>query len=165
MWDGIASDTHFQCSDSVPQGDLLSPVLLALYLSLIIKCLFPWNYKKWINLLFFVDNGTLICSSFSLDDNVAFLSLFYKHLLCLLANIGLTVKQSKLELKHFITYTPKGSHHSFTNIQQPAHCYMWRGINYEVKPMEIWHYLVFKSPVRSGYLPKFGITVTVTSHN
>ena len=44
-WDGIATDTHFQCSDGVPQGDPLSPVLSALYLSLVIKHLFPWNYE------------------------------------------------------------------------------------------------------------------------
>ena len=44
-WDGITTDTHFQCSDSVPQGDPLSPVLSALYLSLVIKRLFPWSYK------------------------------------------------------------------------------------------------------------------------
>ena len=44
-WDGITTDTHFQCSDGVPQGDLLSLVLSALYLSLVIKCLFPWSYE------------------------------------------------------------------------------------------------------------------------
>ena len=44
-WDGITTDTHFQCSDGVPQGDPLSPVLSALYLSLVIKHLFPWNYE------------------------------------------------------------------------------------------------------------------------
>ena len=109
-WDGIATDTHFQCSDSVPQGDPLSPVLSALYLSLIIKRLFPWSYEQWINTLFFVDDGTLVCSSPSLEDNISTLSLFYKHFLYLLANIGLTVEQLKLELKHFIAFSPKGSH-------------------------------------------------------
>jgi hypothetical protein len=94
-WDSISTDTHFQCSDGVPQGDLLSPVLLALYLLLIIRYLLPWNYQKWVNSLFFVDDGTLVCSSFSLDKNVACLLIFYTHFLHLLANIGLTVKQSK----------------------------------------------------------------------
>ena len=142
-WDSIATNTHFQCSDGIPQGDLLSPVLSALYLSLVIKHLFPWNYKRWVNSLFFVDDSTLVCSSPSLEDNVATLSIFYKHFLCLLTNIGLTVEQSKLERKHFIAYSPKGSHHSFADIQQlPLH-YMWGGKAYEVQPSKIWRYLGF----------------------
>ena len=142
-WDGIATDTHFQCSDGVPQGDPLSPVLSALYLSLVIKHLFPWNYERWINTLFFVDDGTLICSSPSLEDNVSTLSLFYKHFLYLLANIGLTVEQLKLELKHFIAFSPKGSHRSFENIPQPPLRYSWHGKDYEVLPSKIWRYLGF----------------------
>ena len=142
-WDGITTDTHFQCSDGVPQGDPLSPVLSALYLSLVIKRLFPWSYERWINSLFFVDDGTLVCSSPSLEDNVSTLSLFYKHFLHLLANIGLTVEQSKLELKHFIAFSLKGSHRSFDNIPQPPLRYNWRGKDYEVQPSKIWQYLGF----------------------
>ena len=142
-WDSIATDTHFQCSDGVPQGDPLSPVLSALYLSLVIKRLFPWSYERWINTLFFVDDGTLVCSSPSLEDNVATLSLFYKHFLYLLANIGLTVEQSKLKLKHFIAFSPKGSHRSFADIQQPSLHYRWHSKDYEVHPSKIWHYLGF----------------------
>ena len=137
-WDGITTGTHFQCSDGVPQGDLLSPVLSALYLSLVIKRLFPWSYEQWVKSLFFVDDGTLVCSSPSLEDNVATLSIFYKHFLCLLANIGLMVEQSKLELKHFIAYSPKGSHCSFADIQQPPLRYTWGGKAYEVQPSKIW---------------------------
>lgn len=142
-WDGISTDTHFQCSDGVPQGDPLSPVLSALYLSLIVKRLFPWNYERWVNSLFFVDDGTIIVSSFSLDDNIFFLSLFYKHFLCLLANIGLTVEQSKLELKHFIAFNPTGPRRSFVLIDQPSLTYTWKGKEYTVKPQEIWRYLGF----------------------
>ena len=140
--DGIATSTHFQCSDGVPQGDPLSLVLSALYLSLIIKRLFPWNYERWVNSLF-IDDGTLVCSSPSLEDNVATLSIFYKHFLCLLANIGLMVEQSKLELKHFIAYSPKGAHRSFANIQQLPLRYTWGGKAYEVQPSKIWRYLGF----------------------
>ena len=42
-WDGISSEAHFNCSNGVPQGDPLSPVLSALYLSLIIKHVLPWD--------------------------------------------------------------------------------------------------------------------------
>jgi hypothetical protein len=142
-WDGISSDTHFQCSNGVPQGDPLSPVLSALYLLLIIKHLFPWGYEHWVNSLFFVDDGTIIVSSFSLDDNVSFLSLFYKHFLCLLAGIGLMVEQSKLELKHFIAFNPTGPRRSFVLANQPNLVYTWKGVEYIVKPQEVWRYLGF----------------------
>ena len=58
-------------------------------------------------------------------------------------NIGLMVEQSKLELKHFIAYSPKGSHRSFANIQQPPLHYTWGGKAYKVQPSKIWRYLGF----------------------
>ena len=64
----------------IPQGDPLSPVLSALYLSLIIKHVLPWGKDERANALFFVDDSTLICSSASLDDNVALLALLYTKL-------------------------------------------------------------------------------------
>ena len=90
-WDGLTSDGGFECSNGIPQGDPLSPVLSALYLALIIKHFFPWDPNNFINYLFFVDDSTLICSSFSMDDNVTLLAKCYEGLLAGLAAFGLTV--------------------------------------------------------------------------
>ena len=142
-WDGISTTTHFQCSEGIPQGDPLSLILSALYLALIIHYHFLWDTDKWVNSLFYVDDGTLVCSSPSLDNNVTLLSILYKHFLCLLANIGLTVEQTKLELKHFIAYNLSGPKCSFVVINQPSLRYTWQGVEYDIKPQETWRYLGF----------------------
>jgi hypothetical protein len=118
-WDGLTSGGGFKCSNGIPQGDPLSPVLSALYLALIVKHFFPWNVNNFINNLFFVDDGTLICSSFSMEDNTTLLAECYEGLLKGLAAIGLMVEQSKLELKHFIAYDPLLPNHTFASANQP----------------------------------------------
>ena len=143
LWDGLASSHSYSCDNGVPQGDPLSPVLSVLYLSLAIKHLFPWGYDRFANSLFFVDDGTLVCSSFSLDDNVAFLTDLYQNFLALLSVVSLTIEQTKLELKHFIAYNACTSQRTFALIRQPPLKYVWKGKEYTVPPAEIWHYLGF----------------------
>ena len=142
-WDGLSSSNSYRCDNGIPQGDPLSLVLLALYLTLATKHLFLWGYNRFANSLFFIDDGTLVCSSFSLDDNVAFLTDLYQNFLTLLGAIGLTIKQSKLELKHFIAYDAYASQHVFTLVKQPPLTYSWKGKNYTIPPSDIWHYLGF----------------------
>ena len=143
LWDGLTSSRTYSCDNGIPQGDPLSPVLSALYLSLVIKHMFPWGYENFANSLFFVDDGTLVCSSFSLDDNVAFLANLYQNFLTLLGAIGLTVEQSKLELKHFIAYDACSNRRSFALVRQPPLHYLWKGKDYTVPPSDIWRYLGF----------------------
>ena len=142
-WDGLTSGGGFECSNGIPQGDPLSPVLSALYLALIVKHFFPWNVNNFVNSLFFVDDGTLICSSFSMEDNTTLLAECYEGLLKGLAAIGLTVEQSKLELKHFIAYDPLLPNRTFASANQPPLRYTWKGTGHVVKPTDTWRYLGF----------------------
>ena len=142
-WDGISSEARFDCSNGVPQGGPLSPVLLALYLSLIIKHVLPWGKDNRANALFFVDDGTLICSSASLEDNVALLALLYSKLLRFLEAAGLTVEHTKSELKHFIAYDRQTNRRVFASVTQPDLLFSWKGASHSIKPTKIWRYLGF----------------------
>ena len=143
MWDGISSEAHFDCSNGVPQGDPLSPVLLVLYLSLIIKHVLPWDKDNHTNALFFIDDGMLICSSASLNDNVALLALLYTKLLHFLESAGLTVEHTKSELKHFIAYDRQTNRRVFASVNQPDLLFSWKGASHTIKPAKIWRYLGF----------------------
>ena len=143
LWDGLTSSHNYSCDNSIPQDNPLSPVLSALYLSLTIKHLFPWGYDRFTNSLFFVDDGMLVCSSFSLDNNVAFLADLYQNFLTLLGAVGLTIEQTKLELKHFIAYDVHASQCTFALVRQPLLNYSWKGKEYSIPPVKIWRYLGF----------------------
>ena len=69
-WDS-ASSTLYPFSFGTPQGDCLSPIISALFLSVAIKHVFPLSLTpKPTRCLFFVDDGTLYTASPSLTTNV-----------------------------------------------------------------------------------------------
>ena len=131
-----------------------------LFIFLAIKHLFPWGYDRFANSLFFINDGMLICSSFSLNDNVAFLTDLYQNFLALLGVVSLTIKQTKLELKHFIAYDAHTSWCTFALIHQPPLNYSWKGKEYTIPLTEIWHYLGSSSiPILSSLITYITILV------
>ena len=74
-WDS-AQSKQYDFSLGTPQGDCLSPILSALYISVAIKKVFPETMPpSSTRCLFYVDDGTIITASPSLQTNIDILRL------------------------------------------------------------------------------------------
>jgi len=85
----------------VGQGSALSPVISALFITPIMKLFKLWAIRLGSTLLSYVDDGTAVTQSKSLDDNNAVLKQAYAILFVLFAALGLVLKHDKTELFHF----------------------------------------------------------------
>ena len=103
-WDNALSK-KYDFSLGTPQGDCLSPILSALYISVAIRKVFPETMPpNTTRCLFYVDDGVIITASPSLQTNVAVLRIYLLLLLQALSDIGLQVEASKTELIHFFAF-------------------------------------------------------------
>ncbi|KAF8671733.1 hypothetical protein AX14_005651 [Amanita brunnescens Koide BX004] len=142
-WD-TALSTPYDFSMGTPQGDCLSPIVSALYLSVTIKTVFPHAFPPGpIRSLFFVDDGVLYTASDSLTANVHLLSTTLLRLLTTLARIGLNIEASKTELMHFYAFQLNASARSLARVHQPTLNFCWDDTDFSIKPTQIWHYLGF----------------------
>ena len=73
-WGNIKMD-EYDASIGVAQGSALSPILAALYLSLLIKCFH--KMVEDMDLISFVDDGTLVVQAPTCDENLAALKGVY----------------------------------------------------------------------------------------
>ncbi|KAF8674803.1 hypothetical protein AX14_005230 [Amanita brunnescens Koide BX004] len=141
-WDS-ATSRRFDFSLGTPQGDCLSPILSALYLSTAIKRVFPETMPPaTTRCLFFVDDGALITASPSLQTNIDVLRLYLLLLLQALSDIGLQIEVSKTELMHFFAFELSASRRLSVS-QQPHLSFTWRMTHYDIAPSERWRYLGF----------------------
>ncbi|KAF8697547.1 hypothetical protein AX14_001349 [Amanita brunnescens Koide BX004] len=141
-WDS-AQSRNYDFSLGTPQGDCLSPILSALYISVAIRRVFPETMPPAsTRCLFFVDDGALITASPSLQTNVDVLRLYLLLLLQALSDIGLQVEASKTELIHFFAFELAASRRLAIS-HQPALSFTWRMISFTISPSPIWHYLGF----------------------
>jgi hypothetical protein len=121
-WDDDLSP-EFPSSIAVGQGSVLSPILLALCLTPLLK---ESEHRVHVAVLIsYVGNGTIIVQLDTWDKNLVKLKSAYKIVLELTESMGLVLKHSKLEGFHFswkhsdsnpdidLTSTTTGSH---------AHC-------------------------------------------
>ncbi|KAF7761106.1 hypothetical protein Agabi119p4_10515 [Agaricus bisporus var. burnettii] len=69
---------NFQADVGVGQGSALSPVLSALYFSLVMKVFYQRISHSKCDVLSYVDYGTLVCQSRTLDQNLPKLSEAYE---------------------------------------------------------------------------------------
>ncbi|KAF8699024.1 hypothetical protein AX14_001014 [Amanita brunnescens Koide BX004] len=141
-WDSALSK-KYDFSLSTPQGDCLSPILSALYISVAIRKVFPETMPlATTRCLFYVDNGVIITASPSLQMNVAILRVYLLLLLQALSDIGLQVEASKTELMHFFAFELTAARR-FAISHQPSLDFTWRGVHYEIPPSARWQYLGF----------------------
>ena len=142
-WDTAMSEPY-DFSMGTPQGDCLSPILSALYLSVAIKTVFPHLFPPGpVRCLFFVDNGVLYTASESLARNVRVLSSTLIRLLTVLRHIGLNIEPSKTELIHFLAFRLAASTRSLLNVSQPSLDFSWDNCSFSIKPAQVWRYLGF----------------------
>ncbi|KAF8644267.1 hypothetical protein AX14_009444 [Amanita brunnescens Koide BX004] len=141
-WDSAVSH-KYDFSLGTPQGDCLSPILSALYISTAIRKVFPEMMPPAsTRCLFFVDDGALITASPSLQSNVDILRLYLLLLLQALSDLGLQVEASKTELIHFFAFELTASRRLAIS-QQPHLSFTWRMKNYDIVPTARWRYLGF----------------------
>ena len=102
FWNNFISPI-FNVNIEVDQGSVLSPILLALYLSLFLYILEKYlkNLKISISIISFVDDGLFISQSKSLNISNCCLFCSYNILTKLPKKFGLIVKYSKTEVFHF----------------------------------------------------------------
>jgi len=87
----------------IGQGSALSPILLALYLSLFLHILEKHlkNLKISISILLFVNDSLIITQNKFLDISNAHLFCSYNVLSKLLDSFGLIIEHAKTEIFHF----------------------------------------------------------------
>ena len=102
MWNNFSSPIH-NINVGVGQGSALSPILSALYLSLIFYILEKRlkNLKIPVSILFFVDDGLFISQNISLHVSNTNLFCSYNIVSNLLTKFGLVVEHGKTEVFHF----------------------------------------------------------------
>ncbi|KAF8692400.1 hypothetical protein AX14_002562, partial [Amanita brunnescens Koide BX004] len=138
-WDNALSK-KYDFSLGTPQGDCLSPILSALYISVAIRRVFPETMPpSTTRCLFYVDDGVIITASPSLQTNVAVLRI-YLLLLQALSDIGLQVEASKTELIHFFAFELTAARRLAVS-HQPRLDFTWRTVHYEILPSARWRYL------------------------
>ena len=141
-WDNALSK-KYDFSLGTPQGDCLSPILSALYISVAIRKVFPETMPpSTTRCLFYVDDGVIITASPSLQTNVAVLRIYLLLLLQALSDIGLQVEASKTELIHFFAFELTAARRLAVS-HQPHLDFTWRTIHYEIPPSARWRYLGF----------------------
>ena len=141
-WDN-ATSKKYNFSLGTPQGDCLSPILSALYISIAIRRVFPETMPPaTTKCLFFVDDGIVITASPSLQMNIAVLRLHLLLLLQALTDIGLQVEASKTELMHFFAFELSAAW-QLAIVQQPHLTFTWKQVAYDIHPAPRWRYLGF----------------------
>ena len=141
-WD-MAFSWKYDFSLGTPQGDCLSPILSALYISTAIRRVFPEIMPPAsTKCLFFVDDGALITASPSLQTNIDILHLYLLLLLQALSDLGLQVKASKTELIHFFAFELTAARRLAIS-QQPHLTFTWRMEAFDIPPSPLLRYLGF----------------------
>jgi hypothetical protein len=99
-WDSFMSDP-FAADVGVGQGSAMSPVLSALYLTLIMRRFRASDVGRKVDLMSYVDDGTIIAQSRRVEDNLPLLKEAYGWLFRAFESLGLVLEHDKSEVFHF----------------------------------------------------------------
>jgi len=99
-WDNSVSRL-FAADIGVGQGSGLSPVLLGLYIGPVLQLFSLEPISKEVQLLSYVDNGTILTQSTHLAQNLPKLTAAYGVIFRLLTALGLILEHDKSEVFHF----------------------------------------------------------------
>ena len=91
----------FDVNNGVPQGDPLSPIISVIYMSAMLRQLFPFEAQRETQCLSYIDDFMLITASLRLETNVDCLEDSFISLSHAFNALGITVETSKMELMHF----------------------------------------------------------------
>ncbi|PPQ94597.1 hypothetical protein CVT25_010605 [Psilocybe cyanescens] len=134
-WGDFISDLR-QADVGVRQGSALSPVLSALYLTLIMRLFELDPLTRGCFLLSYVDDGTLVVQSKSLLNNCEALKRTYGVIFELFKKFGLALEHDKSEVFHF------DRSHSKDNPPVDLGYAPYTGVT-PLKPKLYWRYLGF----------------------
>ncbi|KAF8686575.1 hypothetical protein AX14_003852 [Amanita brunnescens Koide BX004] len=143
-WDS-ATSKPYDFSVGTPQGDCISPVLSALYLSITLKASVPIPFPPPnVRSLFFVDDGLLYAASRSLKQNASRIERKLQEVTTALACIGLYIEADKTELIHFPGYVLAGTGPRHAEIlNRPSITVNDGNSTFVVKPKDCIRYLGF----------------------
>jgi hypothetical protein len=99
-WNAFTSDPYL-ADVGVGQGSAMSPVLSALYLTLITRLFRASEIGRETNLMTYVDDGTIIAQSREIKDNLPLLKSAYGWLFRAFTALGLVLEHDKSEGFHF----------------------------------------------------------------
>ncbi|KAF8626196.1 hypothetical protein AX14_011497, partial [Amanita brunnescens Koide BX004] len=135
----------YDFSVGMPQGDCISPVLSALYLSIALKASVPIPFPPPnVRSLFFVDDGLLYAASRSLKQNTSRIERKLQEVTTALACIGLYIEADKTEVIHFPGYVLEGSGRCHAEIlNKPSITVNDGNGTFVVKPKDCIRYLGF----------------------
>ena len=100
MWNRHYSK-DYDTDNGIPQGDPLSPVISVIYMSAMLKQLFPHSENAVSQCMSYIDDFVLLTSSPRLEDNIDQLENDYIKLSKAFNALGITIEASKTELMHF----------------------------------------------------------------
>jgi hypothetical protein len=99
-WDSFTSEP-FAADVGVGQGSAMSPVLSALYLTLIMRRFRASDIGKKVDLMSYVDDGSIVAQSRDVRDNLPLLKEAYGWLFRAFESLGLVLEHDKSEVFHF----------------------------------------------------------------
>jgi hypothetical protein len=96
-----AQPSPFAADVGVGQGSAMSPILSALYLTLIMRRFRASDVGRKVDLMSYVDDGTIIAQSRRVEDNLPLLKEAYGWLFRAFESLGLVLEHDKSEVFHF----------------------------------------------------------------
>ena len=97
----------YDVNNGVPQGDLLSPIISVIYMSAMLRQLFPFDENWDTQCLSYINDFVLLTASPSLATNVDRLEDDFIRLSRAFNVLGIMVETSKTELMHFTAKWPQ----------------------------------------------------------
>jgi hypothetical protein len=134
-WDSFTSGSY-AADVGVGQGSALSPVVSALYLAPIIKLFLRSPVSMGVDIMSYVDDGTIMAQNPRLEDNLPPLIAAYEWIVRAFTSLGLVLEHDKSEAFHF------SRARGFTPLSIDLGYAPYTGAT-PLRPKPVWRYLGF----------------------